>query len=97
MISRISITRNLLISASPAETNDEVRESSIYDLSTPINVVALYDELFVLNTAPATDTYGDPSDLIRLLSDEQLVKTQELDEKTGKKSRNEPNLLLRLA
>jgi len=74
------VTLNLLISSSQAETNEEVRESSIYDLSTLINLVALYDELIVLNTVPARDTDGHASDLIGLLNDEQIVKTQVLSE-----------------
>lgn len=84
------VTRNLLISASRAETNSEVQESSIHDLSTVINLVTLYDELFVLNKAPGTDSSGDTSDLIRLLSDEQLIKTQELDDKDREAVHNEP-------
>ncbi len=39
------VTQNLVISAAQAETDKEVWQSSVHDLSTLINLVALYSSL----------------------------------------------------
>src|ERR1041385_4826580 len=73
------LTQNLLISASEAETDKEVWESSVEDLSALINVVALYDDIFILGRATAFDAFVNHSNLMGFLNDEQIIKTQTLD------------------
>ena len=74
------VTQNLVISASEAETETEVWQSSVDDLSTLINLVALYDEVFILGRAAEFSAYGKHSDLMRFLVDEQIIKTQSLNQ-----------------
>jgi hypothetical protein len=74
------VTQNLVISASQAEIEKEVWQSSVHDLSTLINLVALYDDVFVLGRAAEFNAFRNHSDLMRFLADENIVKTQVLNE-----------------
>src|SRR5713101_5240375 len=79
------ITQNLVMAATEAETQTKVRKGSVRDLSTLINLVALYDEVFVLGRA--IDFYQNSlhSDLVSFLANEQIIRTQPLDEKANER------------
>jgi hypothetical protein len=76
------ITQNLVLSAITAErSTGPVSMAAIEDLSALINVVVLYDELYVLGRADELH-FSASSDLVDFLADERIIRAESFDPST---------------
>lgn len=79
------ITQNLVLTATQAETQTQVGSNAVRDLSTLINLVALYDQVFVLGRGAEFYNNTFHSDLLSYLISANIVRTQPLDQNDSAK------------
>jgi hypothetical protein len=77
------VTQSLVISAIAAERLGSVSWAALHDLSVLINFIVLYDELYVLDAPERFHRLSPASDLLGLLTDERILRSEKLDEDTA--------------